>query len=242
MSREALINKIKRILELADEDKNGNEHEAASAMRMAQRLMLQHQISMSEVEAFESDEVQESWEFGSTVGHQVNDGTCQWEKTLAHAIARITSTEMVINRGKAINSKGNVRMQTKFIFYGHVEDTEVAAVMYPMFRKMARRFARRKCGGSDWSIYHRSYCAGFADKCYARATQEFSQTEAPEAQEFALVIQKKTDWLEQQIDEHLNLTIENRPSMVVSSAYHAGQRDAQNVDLGYSQHITGGTE
>ncbi|KKN39007.1 hypothetical protein LCGC14_0747890 [marine sediment metagenome] len=234
-----LLNRISNLLTLADKDRNSSENEAANALRKAQLLMTESGISLADVEIFDDSEVGmgDGLEWGKSCGMDINDGSTAWEKTMAHAVSHITTTTFIIARGKRINNAGNVRNYTKFLFYGHVADTQMAAALFPIMRKMARRFARRKIG-DGWDIRHRSYCQGFAKTCFERAQVEFTEEETGgQAGKFELVVRRKRTWLEEQGEKEGWSTLRSRGKRVHVGSFLMGEKDGRDVDLGVDNKI-----
>ena len=237
--QDKLVKRISSLLTLADGDRNSSENEAASALRKAQVLMAEHGISMAEIELLDDSEVSagDQYEWANACGMDINDGSCAWEKRMAHAVENITTTSFVIERGKRINNAGKVRNYTRFLFYGHKADVQIAAVLFPIMRKMARRFARRRIG-DGWTIEHRSYCQGFARTCFDRSKTEFTDEETDgKAECFALVVQRKKSWVDEMAEKEGRKTSPGRVSDVDPISFAMGQQDGRNVDLGFSDHI-----
>lgn len=238
-----LLNRISNLLTLADKDRNSSQNEAASALRKAQLLMAESGISIADIELFDDSEVGlgDGLEWGNSCGMDINDGSTAWEKTMAHAVSHITTTTFIIARGKRFNNAGNVRGYTKFLFYGHLADTQMAAALFPIMRKMARRFARRVIG-DGWDIRHRSYCQGFAKTCFERAQAEFTDEETGgQAGKFELVVRRKRTWLEEMGEQEGWSSRKSRGKRIHIGAFLKGEEDGRNVDLGVDNRINDGS-
>lgn len=107
--KEKVIEKIKKALALANNNKNPNE--AQAAMLMAQKMMAKYHIEMQEVEEVEEAEIQEN---------EVNIKKGSWRKSLMKLICNNYRCDCFLrgNTGKRI------------IIVGDKEDIEIAKTIY----------------------------------------------------------------------------------------------------------------
>ena len=66
--KDVIIDKVKKLLNLADKDKNNSDAEAEAALLMAQKLMAEHDISIDETSAdkiaYANEECKHKWNMG----------------------------------------------------------------------------------------------------------------------------------------------------------------------------------
>ena len=108
---EKIIGKIKKVLELSKN--NPSIEEAKSAALIAQRLMAEYHISMTEIEAIEDIE--------NIVEEKIDVGTGnKWKYSLSAIVA------------KNFRCKCFYYGKSSVVFYGYEKDTEVAAMTFKM--------------------------------------------------------------------------------------------------------------
>jgi hypothetical protein len=124
MDKSRIIEKIKKCLALS---RSANEHEAATALRQAQKLMQQYQIEMSDVDMSDIAE----YGIAATVARKP---AC-WENNLMCAISEAFGCELVFRsfrQGKA-----------RWVFIGGAVEVEVACYAADVLRRQV--IAARKC-------------------------------------------------------------------------------------------------
>ncbi len=107
MENEKVLEKVKKLFALAEN--NPSAEEAKSAALMAQKLMMENDIAMWEVENVDLEKKEEIGEEAIEVPAK------KWKYTLAHIVADNFRVKFFM-RGTGI-----------FIFYGHKTDTKIAA-------------------------------------------------------------------------------------------------------------------
>lgn len=127
MDRETAIQKIKKCLALAG---SSNPHEAANAMRQAQKLM--GQFDVSDVELSMAD-VQE------TARPARSNTIASWEAGLARLIADAFGCDMFINRRGTYTLIGALKRKTEFRFVGISPAADVAAYAFEVLYRQAQR-------------------------------------------------------------------------------------------------------
>lgn len=116
---EKIINKIQGLLKIA-QDKS-NDEECQSAFLMAQRLMLKHNLSQSDVQ---TEEEKENVTKDSPTEHK---SMSWWEKALANIISENFRVKHYYNFTR---NSGETRSKIKFVFVGLENDVEIAKEMY----------------------------------------------------------------------------------------------------------------
>lgn len=126
MNREQALSKIKKCLALA---KSTNPHEAAAAMRQAQKLQAEHELTESDVELAE---VNQSARSARTNSQPL------WENLLASIIARSFGVEMIW-KGTWISNGWRNKKQTQVIFFGLGADPQIAGYAWDVLsRQLAK--------------------------------------------------------------------------------------------------------
>lgn len=124
MEKSRIIDKIKKCLALS---RSANEHEAAAALRQAQKLMQQHRIEMSDVEMSTIAE--------STIAASVKRSPPMWENNLMFDIAKAFGCDVIF--GTRIIGRAD------WVFIGGASEVEVAKYAADVLARQAMG-ARRK--------------------------------------------------------------------------------------------------
>lgn len=112
-----IIEKIKNLMELAQD--NPSDEEGQTALLMAQRLMLKHDVSLSQVELHRKEE---KFETGQAVGRSASL-IRWWEKDMSVVISSNFRCYVIEERDR--------RTKTSYItFFGEKKDAEMAAKVY----------------------------------------------------------------------------------------------------------------
>jgi hypothetical protein len=85
-----IYSKLQKLLARADEDRNDNEHERAVAMRQAEKLMAQHNLSMGDLK--EAEYTAEMGDLSETV---FDLDKAVWTRTLASGVAKLYSCKVL---------------------------------------------------------------------------------------------------------------------------------------------------
>lgn len=122
MTSEKILEKIKNLLDLANN--NPNEHEALAAALKAQELMAKHGIDASAIDVDETkDEIYHAV-YTDNGKHEMK----KWKQSLCVVVAR--------------NFRCKVYMQgTAIIFYGYKKDAEVALEVFKFLYKTGNKLA-----------------------------------------------------------------------------------------------------
>lgn len=148
MTTEKILNKIKNLLDLANN--NPNEHEALAAALKAQELMAKYGVDASAINVDETkDEIYHAV-YSDTGKHEMK----KWKTRLCGVIAR--------------NFKCKVYLQgTAIVFYGYKKDAEIALevfkFLYNTGNKLAvKRWRDAKKNGQNTKGLMNTYLLGFA--------------------------------------------------------------------------------
>lgn len=153
-----IVDKIQKLLALGDENKNPNEGEVQTALEFAKRLMIEHDISMSDVEIKEALIIE--------VDTKIKPWYGVWERTLLHVIDLTCDTTHFITRRYK-------RMSATFI--GYEIDVAVACQLFNDLRVILKAIAKDAKKDSKNEInsfdeFHReSYLRGASYRLRERA-------------------------------------------------------------------------
>ena len=143
---EKIINKIKNLMELAQD--NPSDEEGQTALLMAQKLMLKHDVSLSQVELHQTEN---KFETGEAVGKSASV-LRWWEKDMSVIISTNFRCYVVQERDR--------RTETSYlIFFGEKKDAEMAAKVYDAALMYLRYRINRLPDKSP--AYKNSYISGF---------------------------------------------------------------------------------
>ena len=205
MEHDRIIEKIRKLLALADD--GANIHESARAAEQAEKLMRKYQIANADVLAAELDA---SGIQDEEVRHSARS-TPVWVGFIALGVARLNDCQV-------INTRGGVQ------FTGMVEDVEVASEMTRYLVRETDRLARRFPGTRGERGSFRRGCAGTLQ----RRMFDLAEDRKAEFQEAsggtALVVQKHS-----LIEQHTGRKQQTRRS---SMREGAGYRDGQKAGAG----------
>lgn len=213
---EKIIEKVQNLLELAYDAPN--DEEGQTALLMAQRLMVKHNLSMSDVTtARKRDKI------GETVG--------TWEYRLPWWQEKLAAILGKNFRCQTIRRRFPDDGITQIIFFGYHSDAELCTKVYEgaiLYLKYRLKRLFPTITKARWKDYKKSYLLGFLDGL----NQRF-KTQVQSSEEFALMIQIPAEVLEEQRlcmgdlkSRTINIEIE-----IDSEAYIAGIKHAKETRL-----------
>jgi hypothetical protein len=129
-NNERVIEKIKKVLELAKN--NPSEEEAKAAALQAQKLLAKYHIEMSEVEGIDLDKIESIDEV------RVDVPAKKWKYELARIISKNFRCKHFYY------GKGTV------VFYGHKTDAEIAAETFKYLFSLGNKLANREVKRVKW--------------------------------------------------------------------------------------------
>lgn len=123
MDRNTVIAKIKKCLALAQ---SSNPHEAAVAMKQAQKLMAAHGLDVKDVQL-------------SDVGEKSHRATSNmlpnWEVQLAHTVCDAFGCTNFVKRGHIVPFMGKPQRKTDYVFVGIGPASDVAAYAFSVLQR-----------------------------------------------------------------------------------------------------------
>jgi len=222
---QSIINKLQKIMNLADPSRNPSPNEVENAMRAAKRLMAEHNLSMADIPKAEStkkhQEVKECEGYYGVIR--------KWEYTLFHAINELCMVKhFVITHGSYC--------KRKIIFVGTEANTQMAIQIHRILLRMVKQYAKEFAGSALNHGPYNSYAYGFVTRLWQRAKDEKVFDDQEKQGKYALMVvdnkQALTDYM-----DNKNLK-KNRKATKLSKnfdlgAYQKGNLDAVNVNLDF---------
>lgn len=117
MNNEKIIEKIKNLIQLAND--NPSDEEGQTALLMAQKLMLKNNIALAQVEQFEEPK---QFETSQAVGKEAGR-IFWWERELGHILATNFRCFCINQRDMRLN-------KSRIIFFGEKQDAELVSKIY----------------------------------------------------------------------------------------------------------------
>ena len=143
---EKIINKIKNLMELAQD--NPSDEEGQTALLMAQRLMLKHDVSLSQVELHQTED---KFETGEVIVKSASV-LRWWEKDMSVVISSNFRCYVVQERNR-------ITKTSYIMLFGEKKDAEMAAKVYDAALMYLRYRISRLPDNSP--AYKNSYIRGF---------------------------------------------------------------------------------
>ena len=148
MTEDEVIRKVRKLLNLADPARGGTEHERDTAMKMAQKLMFEHDLELYEIGEDDSH--------ATHVTHTevfVDGKTMQWKGMLLHYIGAPFNCKLVY-------SKTHEKWQTKWTLIGTPDNIKAVQILWealmPWLKSQAS-LARREAMPSNPNAFNRAF-------------------------------------------------------------------------------------
>ena len=218
MANVDIINKIKKLLTLADPSRGGMSGEVETAMAMANNLMLKHNIAMSEVSKSEPEiKIVDQ-------GAKIQHNPWKWETLLGFVFEYLCDVKMYCRKNHT---------NTTVCFIGTPSDTAIAIEMYYIFRKQIN--ANRKSQFSTTADQN-AYARGYVSAIIMKAKELKAARTNQENKSQALVFVGKKQSLITQYGASLGLiTSKPKAQKLNGLAYAIGHMAGQAADLGFQR-------
>lgn len=220
MNREDALKKVKKCLALA---KSSNEHESATALRQAQALMREYQLTDFEVSASDIKEVRVRAQSSCIVA---------WENRLVNRICGAFGTERFFDR--QYDEAGNLR--TWYVFIGFPSSVEIAAYAYEILSRQCAKARRehvskqKRCKPATKTARGDAFAWGWVDRV-ARLIHAFAQ---PIENRQLLLSYVKHKHPELRIIDAKD-RIDKKSDSHIHAGWHAGANAELNRGVGNSQ-------
>ncbi len=221
MDKQTALQKIKKLLALADPSRGGTASETEAAMAMASKMMRDHDVAMSDVMVAEEDvKVQTSdAKMAASKGN-----VYKWEKILACVFEQLLDVKvLMVYRPDGAYAR----------YFGAEGDAAVACEMYAVFHEQIKVGAR----GFKEFTDKRSYCLGYAREIFQRAKELREKRRKSYGGTQALVYVGKKEAAIAKAFAETSSTKERSPRTRVSGAYAAGLVDGSRANLGYERRL-----
>lgn len=210
MDKSRVISLIRKCLAKGDKTRNNSLEEVEVALAMAQKLMTEHNISLTEVQFNAED--------GTLKEGIVEKGTAlkpvKWRRVVPHVVDILCNTEHFIRT----DYDGQ-----KVMFVGLPDDVEMAGVLLEMLLKAIQQLRR----GYEGNINDFSY--GAAVRLLHRA-KETKKTEVVPTKTSALMIVKGQE-IQKYLAKKELVTLRTTNPRRSASDYHAGYQAGARVPL-----------
>lgn len=204
MCREDILSKIKKLMNQQESAAQlGNMEEADAFARMAQRMLMQHKIEMSEVEGFslnkndiEIDREIHSWD-RSVIGRK----RCNWKEQLAISVCKHNSCKILVHKGYgAITIIGTKESR---MVSSYVLSTLTNFAEREMNRQYAKNYQRAKKLGQTYLMkgWRQSFLLGFIMEIDKRLREERAKVMSEGVSERGLMV---LDAEEKAVDDYIN--------------------------------------
>jgi hypothetical protein len=227
MIDQKIIEKLQKLLALSASD---NENEAAIAMKKAEELMCEHNLSVADVALDGSGA-----HVGSAEVHGSTKSSQTWEVFLGCTIAKTFN-------GRAIRSKNSHGWM--FIFVAGKTDLELIVDLFERLRSNIKRMSdayvrsARNATHVHGKTLHNSYRMGVLETI-TRRLEQLKRNTAPTQDrntygmtgtELMVIKDKAVDQRVSRLFPRVQ-TVKRAASMVEGNAYRQGQADGHNVSL-----------
>lgn len=233
--RKNLVDKIVKLFRLGehvatDGQKGTTEAEMLLAVTKARQMMIDHAVSMAEIEAAKGGDISQRIDDRiRSYGTYVRVGKlAEYDWQVAHAVGVLTDTRVFRQTGMALSKKG-FSGTTGVLFVGDEDDVAVANELFMIWLKDVRRLTRVAYGGGNtWGIKHTSYAVGLAFRLKERAGEIVSRGTV------ALVLRAKSDAIDRWTEKNAGPPPEEkkkRNPKIDNDAFSRGYRDGGAFDL-----------
>jgi hypothetical protein len=215
MTRQEILDKIKKLFALGDSSRNPNEGEVKTALAMAQKLMTENNLSLSEIDFEEKNKeriAEEKTNMKQTISF--------WERKLAYMVAVLFDCEAIINNGY-YRSRG-------WIFLGIEEEAKLAKECYEYLNNNLRLLA------NFMSKHKLQFYEGITDRLQERINEEIRLRTPKETSKCTAIICLKNKLIETYKETKMKLTNEpyKRPIIDMNSEdYTKGYIAGGSLDL-----------
>jgi len=251
-TREQVLERVQKLLQLADSEKNPSEGEACMALQRAHELLEQYGLDMAEVHVEQGG--------GWDVIDWLDEPRSQydtWNKTLGFAAANLFNCQSY-TQSRHLNKTREWRY-ISLGFIGDRTDVAMAREVWPWLVKTCRKLARAYAG-KGWNASHRTFAERFAVTVWVRTEEMCKEDELKQEAErtvvdadgkekeicTALVVAEKKDavkqWLEDQGIKFKQRNARSNTGAYDPAAGAAGAQAGREVNLDFRNQVGGGKD
>jgi hypothetical protein len=197
-----VVEKVKKLLRLADKRGGGTPAEIALAAARAKELMDQHSIETAEISVDDDvtrARVQMEMEMDSAYAWI---GLRDYMNDLGHVVASITTTAFLVQDRPSKYKYGGVERwttKTNVCFLGDKTDVAVACAVYKILIKSCHSWVKKEIG-PGYGKRQRCYCEGFVSALWIKVNRI-----QPNTEETGLVLHNKRDQINKFMEEKMNV-------------------------------------
>lgn len=227
-----IIERIKKLLSLADESKNPSESEVFNALNKARSLMAEYEISEDDVTVLNPEDSRTEWNFYSEWVPTTATTLQVWEEFLIIGIATITHTKPIRHR----NPTGGRGYRLKL--HGEENDVKMGIMLFSILKTHARRIAE-ECYQTRPD--RRSYQEGFGLGVQKQANEKVKGLSAEQSNRYAIVSTEKSQWVAKCVKENMGETKDRSVKNNVNPfAFQHGFDDGNSTSLNNNQRALSG--
>jgi hypothetical protein len=226
MDRGSLVERVRRLLALADTDRNPSENEAEAAARLATKLMLENKIEMAEVKRSDFDDY---LILGCRAGRK---NIPRWRRRLLQVLANYNFCEVLTFAGAGARHK----FGGTIFLVGHKDDAQVVRLIHDHVLtqiNILRKRALQHLHPIQVKVWNEAFYMGIVDGIYLALRDQRYRAEQNET---TMAIVKHADaktreFLEKEVGD---LKRKKDPPKEVKdfNAYIAGRVAADMVEIG----------
>ncbi len=222
MDRSQALNKIKKLLALADPSRGGTASEVEAAMQAASRMMREHDVAMSDV-AIAEEEIKVETATEKIAASKGN--VYKWEKVLVMVFEQLLDVKALMV----------YRYDGAFVrYFGAESEAAMACEMYSIFHKQIKDGTRLFSEFTE----KRSYCLGYALALLERARKEKASRRGQYNGTQALVyVGRKESAVMKAYNAVGSTTEKTKRTHVNSFAFTAGSMAGMQADMGCKRRI-----
>lgn len=233
---QGIVEKIRKCLALGDSERNSNENEVETALKMARQLMDRHNLSMADVAERDG---QVAGKIGE-VRTEERSGAPNWEYDLTSVLDHLFGVSSFV-------SVGYPRYKQRVVFVGYESDVALANEVYKLLKlelsRMGLRWQRLNSdpllSAKQNLVRRHKYLDGVVHALWVRAKEQAAPT-ADSAKIMGLVVRKDKsidEWMRAKYP-HLRATTRHSTGLH-SDATAQGKRDGQDVSLNFRESMRG---
>lgn len=251
MTREKVISKIKKLLELSN---SNNEHEAAQAAAMAAELKLKHQIEEADISEEEFDEIDEPVE-----DHVIDEmgRTLHWKFEISNGLCKAFGCKAYYQNISYPRYGSRQKRESKFRVVGQRSNIDAIKYMYKYLTSEVERLTHKayheevsECQKSYVSppsarTWKRAFRLGAATVISHRLAEQRKKTFEKaklEGKSNALVALDKQASAVKEYVKSLRLQRGSVPYYTSRSGFSAGAEAGRSIPLGSSKKIGSGSK
>lgn len=234
-----LVDKIKALLNIAGADIK-NENECANASSLAQKLLMEHNLSMADVLVGSEQDNKPEAIIQDEIELQLNsiEGV-EWRTSLAGAVARGYNCECLYKRH---------RRRVRIFFIGAETDLAICKDVYAWLSEQIWHLqenvvVRWNKGLIDADCsrgaYRRSFLMGCVETIESRLSHDKAQMRKDYGEKCEAIILRAEALVEAKVKElHPKVTTHNQREYKSYNGYADGRRAGRNVDIGRGRKLT----